>query len=182
MSKLDLVPIKVVLGLRPNGHLDWPAFNRLPANVRGDIEWSKFVDIQGIGWHYDQVESIGKGASVDTPCTLVPKAFADAAVAMFPEVVFILTEREWEIFYDDRARVEEPEEFLDTEVLQGILARVQLEEKNIAPPPSQSILDRRVECLDPNNIHTRGIRKNEEKTWKLLKQNRNYTIHSDHVG
>lgn len=185
MPKENMVPIKVILHpvFRNNRlEVNYPDFNRIDSSIRKDMPWSHYIDKIGIGWHYDKVENIGLGNDTGACCTLVEKDFADAAVNLFPDVVQIMSESEWESFYDARSHVRDPEEFLDTETLQGILARIELEEKQAAPPPSQSILDRRAKALDPSDTTTPGIRKNENKTWQGLKGRVKITIHPDHAA
>ena len=179
MPKENLVPIKLLLFRQRNGQVDYPEFNRIDSDIRNDMPWSHYIDSFGIGWHYDKIENLGTGHDFGTCCTLVPKDFADAASLLFPDLVSIIDEAEWETFYDERCHAREPEEFLDTEVLQGIVARIDLEDRRAAPPPSQSIVNRRAEALDPNDTATMGIRKNENKTWALFKAKTNLTIHSD---
>ncbi|MEX0701188.1 MAG: hypothetical protein WD069_03755 [Planctomycetales bacterium] len=176
--RANLLPIRVLLRQRANGHLDWPDFNRLPPEVRQGLEWSRFIDRHGIGWHYDHVENIGKGTGHDTACTLVPAEFAEAAAATFPERVTLLDEAEFERFYDERAHAHEETEMLDKDVLQAILARVQLEEKGIAPPPSAEILALRQKALDPNDPR-RGIRKNPRRRWADAKAMLGVSVRAD---
>jgi len=187
----ELVPIKVKIVRAPDGSHGYPQFNRLPAEVRGHLDWSKFFDSHGIGWHYDKLSGFGevddgtvpaghRHRNDDPDCwygaTCVPEAFAVAAQAEFPSEVEILTEAEFESFYDDRAHVNEDDESLDTDVLQGILARVQLEEKGIAPAPSAEILAKRARCLDPSDQGARGIRKNVGRKWADFKKRRGVKI------
>ncbi len=164
--KSDLVPIQVKLYRRDNGEADWPNFNEIESSLRDDKPWSKFIDASGIGWLYDKVSNLGTGADYGTACTLIPEDFADAAVALFPLTVTILSEADFEIFHDERAMVRSPIEHLDTDVLQGIAARKQLEDLNVAPAPSVAIVAARAKCLDPDDQDHRGIRKNLKKTWK----------------
>lgn len=163
--KTDLVPIQVILKRRANGEADWPNFNAIESSLRDHKPWSKFIDASGIGWLYDKVENLGTGAENGVACTLVPEDFANAAVALFPTIVSILDEADFEVFHDTRAMVRTPIEHLDTDILQGIVARKQLEDLGIAPAPSQEIVEARTKCLDPSEQNHRGIRKNLKKKW-----------------
>jgi len=163
--KTDLVPIKVLLKRRPTGEADWPNFNAIDSSIRDNQPWSKFIDSKGTGWFYDKIENLGTGADHGTACTLVPEDFANAAVVQFPDTVSIIDETEFETFYDQRAMVRMPTEFLDTDVLQGITARKQLEDLEVAPAPSAEIVAARAKCLDPSEQNYRGIRKNLKKKW-----------------
>ena len=199
----DLVPIKVRIVLGPDGSHQFPPFNQVPPEARGHLDWSKFLDAYGLGWHYDRVSGFGESdaGNADVPAghehrnedhgcwygaTCVPKAFADEAVTRWPGEVSKLTEEAWASFYDDRAHASEPEEILDTEVLQGILARVQLEEapssSSPTKTPSTAIKAARAKCLDPDCQTHPGIRKNLGRLWADHKARLGCTIHPDHAS
>ena len=186
----DLVPIKVKIGLKPNGHHLFPDFNSLPSALRGGVDWSYFFDAQGIGWHYDKLSGHGEvdRSIVDGDIhinneigfwfggTCVPSDFADAAVDAFPGIVTILSEADWERFYDDRSHVLEDEETTDLEALQKLQA-VQAVEAALIPPviASASVKARRAEIINPDHPRP-GIRKNHNKTWSLYKARRGVSI------
>jgi len=174
--KTNLVPIQVKLFRRANGEADWPDFNQIDSVLRDNQPWSKFIDSKGIGWLYDKIDNLGTGAEHGTATTLIPEPFADAAAQLFPSVVSIVDEATFEVFYNDRALVRMPTEFLDTEILQGIVARKQLEDLNVAPAPSDEIVDARKKCLDPVEQNHRGIRKNLKKKWKDAKGDYQVTV------
>lgn len=174
--KTDLVPIQVKLYRRPNGEAAWPNFNMIESSLRDDKPWSKFIDSSGIGWLYDKVSNLGTGAEYGTACTLVPEGFADEAVVLFPTLVSILSEADFETFHDTRAMVKSPIEHLDTDILQGIAARKQLEDLSVAPAPSAEIEAARALCLDPDDQNHRGIRKNLKKTWADNKVELNVSV------
>jgi len=179
--KVDLVPIKVILKRRVNGEADWPDLNVIDSTIRQHKPWSKYIDAHGIGWLYDKIDNLGTGADNGTACTLVPEEFANAAVAKYPLLVSILSEADFEIFHDTRAMIRTPTEHLDTDILQGIVARKQLEDLGVAPAPSQEILDARAKCLDPSDRDHRGIRKNLKKKWVDNKQELNVKILSTYA-
>lgn len=176
----ELVPVKIKIRLGADGKHKFPNFNQLPSNLRGGQDWSHFFDSAGLGWHYDKLSGLGElDCGSDPACfhlnndpdvwfgaTCLPEAFVDAAVAKFPGEVVELTEAEWGLFYDNRAHVHEETEVLDTEALQGLKARLDLEADPNAPTkePSASILALRAEMLDPDNTR-RGIRKNPKRRW-----------------
>ena len=164
------------------------------------MDWSKYFDVFGIGWHYDKLSGLGVSdfddpdvdndhphANPDPSCwfgaTCVPADFATKAAEMWPDRVELLDEASWEKFYDDRAHVKEPTEHLDTDVLQGIAARVALEQapNEHAPTtaPSAAILAARAKCLDPACQTHPGIRKNLNRRWADHKAARGITIHPD---
>ncbi len=175
----DLVPIKVQVLRGPSGAV-YPAFNGIASECRGRADWAKFIDRFG-GFVYDDRSGFGvadnENPNPDTQfaCCLVPLPFARAAVAGWTDRVEILTEAAWEAFYNGRSASLAPTEHLDTTVLQGIVARVALEEKGIAPKPSAEISVLRKRCLDPSDPLP-GIRRNRAKTWEALKAAKGYTI------
>ena len=109
-------------------------------------------------------------------CLIVPKDFANEAIKMFPKLVSKMTEADFEYFYDHRLNSGAETEHLNTEKLQGILARVQLEKLGIAKAPSKAILEARSKCLDPDCDTHSGITKNKTKTWKQYKAESRITI------
>lgn len=165
MAKTDLVPIRVQIFLGDDGKMDWPNLNLVSAANRGSQDWSTFVDSHGTGWIYDKVENLGLGDDHDTACTLVPQAFADEAVSHFPTLVSIITEADFETFYNTKALVKQPDEFMDNEELQGLAARVELEAAGVIAAPSAAVLAERAKMVDPNDQTSRGIRKNLDKTY-----------------
>ncbi|MEK0324179.1 MAG: hypothetical protein QQN63_00615 [Nitrosopumilus sp.] len=164
-----LVPICIVLNSReaPDGTMpiQYPNFNQLPMDLRGNMDWSYFIDRKGYGMHYSRHK--GTHNKPATCWTLVPRDFAVAASEAFAEVT-IHTEEEWADFFDNDAKKSDPVHHIDTEVLQGILARVQLEEMGIGPKPSKELLKRRNDCLDPD-CPMPGVNHNHRKTWAQAK-------------
>ncbi|MCK4500154.1 hypothetical protein KAU11_06625 [Candidatus Babeliales bacterium] len=191
----DLVPIKVKIPLKGGSgkdanHHKYPDFNALPAEVREDMNWAHFFDVHGISWHYDKLSGHGEvDQSVvvgdihknNDPAlwyggTCVPGAFADAAVAMFPDEVEILSEADWERFYDDRSHILEDEDLHDLDALQKLQAIEDIERKAVPPiTPSAATKSRRANILNPEHPSF-GIRKNHKKTWALFKARRAVNI------
>lgn len=166
----DLVPIKVIIRkgvVNGQRRAIYPNFNSLPAAVRNNQPWSTFVDSEGIGWHYDKIANIGTGAETGTCCTLVPKAFADAAIAAFPADVSKMTEAEFTTFHDDRAHAHEPEDFEDLDTLQALAAREALGQ--VIPPAEKAA------ALDRDNPR-RGVRRNRRKHFADVKADRGITV------
>lgn len=158
----NLVPIKVKIGLRENGQAQYPDFNLLPSV--GGVDWSKYVDINGLGWHYDKTCG-HREDSVDSPfgmqwgVLIVPREFANEAIARFPEEVTKFTELELEDFYDNKAHAHEPDEHIQDQVL----AVFELIEKN-GGTLTQEQQERRARALDPNDPEP-GVRRNKKKRW-----------------
>lgn len=166
-----LVPLKVKIGLHDRddgnghkaGHAKYPNFNLIASSIRKGMDWSQYIDTFGIGLHYDKTCG-HKEESVDSPqgeqmaCMCVPSDFADAAVAAFPGEVSIIPEAELETFYNDKAHAHEPEELVDSDVLQAIAAK----EAVGAEVPEKT------DALNPLS-DARGIRKNTNKKWADFK-------------
>lgn len=165
-----LVPICILINSKVDERdrtmpMVYPNFNALDAKLRGNMDWSYFIDRLGYGMHYSR----HNGGHKKPHCcwTLVPKDFAKAAAKAFAEVT-LKSEEEWEEFYNNNAKLTDDTEFLDKDKLQGILARVELEKAGVAPPPSKEIQELRRQCLDPN-CDLSGINHNHRKTWAQAK-------------
>ena len=156
----ELTPIKVKIGLRPNGHADYPSFNELACVTSSGMDWSKYVDIQGLGWQYDKASG-HKEETIDSPfgqqwgVLVVPDVFAQQAIAQFPELCEELDEVTLEIFWNEKAHAHELDEMVDENVLGQIKAKQDL---GIALTTDQ------IKALDPDDP-TPGIRKNKRKKW-----------------
>ncbi len=172
---MNLVPIKVKIGLRANGHADHPDFNRLASVVSSGLDWSKYVDKEGLGWHYDKISG-HKEETVNSPrgqqfgVLIVPKVFADEAIAEFPTLCTKLDETQLTDFYDNRAHAHEPDELINEGALKvyesiesagGVLTGAQIA--------------KRAKALDPNDAEP-GIKKNTRKKWADYKQTVGVTI------
>jgi len=116
------------------------------------------VDIEGLGWHYDKQ----RGHKVDDPASpfgqqfgilIVPKGMADEAIAAFPGVVIKLTPPQVEVFYNNFAHAHEPEQEIDTDILNVIKVHRDL---GLPDEPWMTA------ALDSTN-RAHGIRKNNRR-------------------
>ncbi len=167
---MELVPLKVKIGLKNNGHHQFPNFNELNPALRDNVDWSVFVDKTG-GWHYDQIcghaeEDVTSPHGNWNGMLLVPADFANAAVAAFPSTCAILTEVEAEKFYNERAHVREPAIKEDVETLQAIVAKTAL-----GVVQDQGDID----ALDPDHPAS-GRRRNKKKTFVGFKTQQGITV------
>lgn len=164
---MQLVPVKIKIGLKPNGSALYPNFNVLPSV---DVDWSYYIDRHGSGWLYDccghKEEEAGSPAGQQWGMILVPQTFADEAVAAFPSDVTKLTEAEAEDFYDNKHARDFEDEDIDLKVVDAIRAKQAL---NLPLTAHQQ------DALDPDS-NTRGIRKNPKKKFSTFKQERGITI------
>jgi hypothetical protein len=171
---MNLVPLKVKITLKDNGQAKYPDFNQLQEVIDSGMDWSIYVDKKGMGWKYDDTA----GHADDTPDSpygqqwgmlIVPKAFADQAVAAFPEVTK-MTDAEAADFYDNKVTPAMNDFIVDEDAL---LYFDQKEKYKLALTPEDEA--KKAKALDPDD-DTRGIRKNKEKKWADYKQLKNITI------
>ncbi len=170
MATRDLVALKVIIKSDPlTGHALYPNFNLVTSATRNGLDWSKYIDIQGGGWHYDKTCG-HKEESAESPhgeqigCLCVPVAFATEALALFPNEVSKITTLEFEAFHDNKAHAHEDAEKVDTDTLNGLNARRQL---MVVRNQDVTTLDAQIDAaLDPLNQTEMGVRKNDTKMWK----------------
>jgi len=156
----DLTPIKVKIGLKGDGSAKYPDFNSLPVVKNSGADWSKYIDIHGTGWHYDK--QCGHDQEDDTSTfgeqwgmILIPGIFAKQAIATFPSEVEVITEEACGVFFEERAHAHEPDEIVDSTVMENIKTRREL---GLSP------LTNEAKIIDPEDA-TPGIRKNKNKRW-----------------
>ena len=172
---MNLVPLKVKIGLKGNRQHKYPPFNELDATVRDNMDWSHFVDKFG-GWHYDQLcGHSDHEPENDSPrdtwigMLLVPEDFANASVEKWPDQCEIISEVNAEHLYNDRCHVTDPEIKEDSDALQAIATKRSL---NIDED------DNDLNALDPDHP-SRGRRRNKRKTWIGFKQAEGIEISND---
>ena len=166
----ELVPIKISIGLKSTGaaagqHL-YPDFGALEVVRASGLNWSRYIDVYGTGWHYcrksghsDDDPGIASPAGHQHGMLLVPKEFADQAASAFAEVEK-MTEVEAKSFYETRCMIGAVETFENADVLMAMAAKRQL-------GVEETDQDRR--ALDPDDP-TPGIVKNERATWTGFKK------------
>lgn len=170
---MELVPIKVKIGLRPNGHADHPDWTKLPL-ARDSIPAAHMFH----GWQYDKTSghaesSAGSPVGMQWGAVLVTSQFASEALVTFPDIVTVMTEAEFETFWNDKARAHMPAERVDVEVLQGLKAERDL---LVDLGRSTTAIDIRIsKALDPDNPEP-GKRRDHLKTWQLAKSRLDVTV------
>ena len=174
----DLVPLKVKIGLKENGHAKYPSFNSIPDEARGNMDWAHYIDRYGSRWHYDK--QCGHAECEDgSPCGVqwgvlaVPVAFATEALKLFGPagqmesgIVEEISEADFEAFFNERAHAHEPAEVINTKIVQDLAAK-----KTLGLPLTQAEND----ALDPTKPQP-GITPNADKTWAGFKGKRGLTI------
>ncbi len=119
---MHLVPLKVKIGLRANGHADHPDWHTLPLAQDSDP-----ASHMKHGWKYDKTSGHAEH-SADSPVgmqwglVLVSEQFAAQALVTFSEICSVMTEVEAKAFWDEKAHAHVPEEKIDTDALQGLKA------------------------------------------------------------
>lgn len=167
----ELVAIKVKIGLKPNGHADYPNFNILQSVIDSGMDWSKYIDVFGTGWHYDTKfghvdDDVSSPIGFQWGVLLVPKIFAQQALAAFPTVITELSESQLETFYDNNIAYRLPSEQFDNDILAGIKIK---QDMGIALTQDQT------DALDPTKPNP-GIVTNPDKTWATFKAKKALTI------
>lgn len=168
-----MIPIRIKITRGLNGHNAYPPFNQLPGPVRGMQDWSTFFDQSGIGMHYSS-SGFGEGEDPTTQyCgTLVPVEFAEAAADAFPALVEILTEAEWQSFWEGDCYTNQPDQEYAVEILQALAA------KQALGIPLTSEDQRR---LDPADSMP-GITTNTRKFWATEKARRRIAVNAGEVA
>mgnify|MGYP001619546001 FL=1 len=175
----SIVPIKVKIGLRPNGHADHPAWEQLPMVAAGltagytreqvDAEVRKHV----VGsWHYDKqsghaVETVDSPRGMQWGMLLVSRAFADAAVATFPALVTVMSRAECQAFWDTKAYAHMADVDFNVETLQVLKVHRDLlkDLKKADNAPEVIAVDAKIaEALDPLDPYP-GVKKNLLRRW-----------------
>ncbi len=158
---MQLVPIKVKIGLRSNNHADHPDWYQLPLAAIAEPATHMFY-----GWKYDKTSG-HQESSPDSPIGMqwgmvfVTPQFAKEAMSVFPDLVTEMTEAEAEDFWNTKAYVDVPENKTDTNLLQALQVEADLR-KAVGMELGIALSVKIQNALDP--IHSEpGIRKNKEK-------------------
>ena len=160
---MELVPIKVKIGLRANGYADHPQWTLLPM-ISKEEDAKQYMPH---GWMYDKscghTESRNELNDWDSTigmqwgCLLVTNKFADEAIATFPTLITKLTEAEFESFYNTKCMAHTTENRYDTQVLDGL--KLEYDLKMINEENVTEIKQQIAKAVDPND-NTPGIIKN----------------------
>lgn len=176
---MELVPIKVKIGLRANGHADHPQWTLLPmiANEQQEKQYMPH------GWMYDKnsghTEARKDGDQWDSSvgmqwgCLLVTQQFADEAVATFPTLVTEITEAEFEDFYNNKVVGHMAENNYNSDILSGL--KLEYDLKVINGENVAEVKGRIAKAIDPNDSAA-GITKNDNKLWSNRKSKLDVTI------
>ncbi|HDZ77135.1 MAG TPA: hypothetical protein ENH41_03530 [Candidatus Omnitrophica bacterium] len=163
----NLVPIKVKIGLRANGHADHPDWHRLPLAAASDPASHMFF-----GWKYDKTcghkeEGIDSPYGMQWGMLFVTKQFAIEAKQVFPALVTELTEAEADAFWNDKAYAHMPENKVDNDQLQALKNELILRKE--AGLSTVDLIVKIKKALDVDDTFP-GLQKNHMKTFALAKQ------------
>lgn len=184
----DYRALKVKIGRKPNGQALYPDFNTLAAVSAAGVDWSVYVDTNGIGWFYDAKYGHGEEGP-DSPTgeqwgvLIVAQTFADQAVIAFPLTCSTLTEQEAQEFVEDRATSKLPDEEVDNQTLSDMGLQIDLIERldksgkaSVANKSRLAALRTRLDkALDPDDDEP-GVRRSQTKTWTALKATKTINI------
>jgi len=170
----QVIALKVKIGLRPNGYADYPDWGGvLPLAQTGNTKAEKeqiAASHMIVSWHYDKTSG-HQESSLDSPygtqwgMILVTEQFAAEAEAAFPTLVFRMTETEAQDFWDNKAWGHVPENRLDRDELQALLAQRDLMTKVNRPAAEIANLDTIInQALNPDHPRI-GVRKEKLKKW-----------------
>jgi hypothetical protein len=159
MRNLAAIKVKILKNQETNQH-QYPDFSQLEVIKNSGTDWQRYIDIFGLGWHYDKVcghyeDEQDSPYGMQWGVLIVPKEFAVQAVAEFPALVFNMTEDDLKTFYNERAHAQEPDELVSIEVLDAIKTKQDL---GLVLTAQQN------KALDPGD-DTPGIRKNKRRYW-----------------
>lgn len=163
---ITIVPIKVKIGQRANGHADHPAWENLPLAATATPE-ETIKSHMHCTWRYDktcghQEESVDSPYGMQWGMLCVTPQFANEAVAAFPGIVSVMTEAEASDFWDNKACSHIPENQVDEKTLNALNIEYQLREKL---GQSLTALSAKItNALDPLDNEP-GLKKNKIKKW-----------------
>jgi hypothetical protein len=164
---MELTPIRVEIGLNGDGTHKYPPFNEIAAELRDNMDWSRFIDAYG-GWQYDKCcGHCDDGCDENDPvCNspngcwlgilLVPSDFAEAATGL-PGVTELSYE-DAKRFYETRVTKHQSATLVDIEAMNAIKAR-----RDAGVPDDDDVTS----ALDIND-DTPGMRLNPVKTFDGL--------------
>lgn len=172
------VPIKVKIGLKPNGKgamwHDYPNWALLPMVQAGTTPESQQI----VKWKYDKTSG-HEDDTVDSPAgqqwgmMIVTEQFANEAIVMYPATVSKMTEVEAQAFWDNKAHAHIPEDRIDKAILENLNTELTLRK---ALAQDTTVLEGRIaKALDRNDTEP-GVRKDKIKKFADAKTSLGFTI------
>ena len=186
---VELVALKVRIGLHGHGHAKYPDFGSLPIVKESGVDWSHWIDSNGSGWHYSKCGH--KEHEDDSPVgeqwgmLLVPAEFAEQAVIMDPDCCSIMSDAEAGEFYEGKCCRDMPDVHHDAETLNAISAEINLltllrettegEDQKKHAVLLEAAIERAKKAVDPDHDHV-GVRLNKDKCWHSHKAKRWHVV------
>ncbi len=162
MRILVPIKIKVVKGDETKGE---SPMAHPPFRYQG-VDIYNLIDRVGIGQHYEKNAGFSFGEDEQWTMTALPKDIAEAFIIVHPTRVFKMSNSEAQDFYENKAHIDEQDELIDVEIVQGIKLKQDL---------GLVLTVKQLKALDPNDS-TPGIRKNLNKKWANFKVERKFTV------
>lgn len=164
------VPIKVKIGLKPNGHADYPDWTTLPLEAQ---DGEPHQNHQFVKWYYDKTSGHEDDNGTDSPqgmqwgMMIVSDRFASEAVARWPKRVFIMDEAEAQVFWETRCTAHRPRHRVDGNEIVALEAQRKL---MLARGDDITALDAEITKALDGNDPRKGVIKVQEKTWEGAKE------------
>ena len=170
------VAIKVKIGLRENGHADYPNWGLLPMVKAGTTPESQQI----VKWRYDRCghceEHIDSPAGMQWGMMIVTEQYANEAVAMFPDTVSIMSEADAKAFWEDKAYKRVSKDKINNRALEDFNTELSL--RKALGQNTTALEVRIVKALDRNDDSEQGVHKNKEKDFNDAKLYLGFTIKS----
>ena len=176
-----VVPLLVVIGIRvgPGGrreadHPNWALVLLPPPADRLSGDGTQREDFTLGSWHYDKCcghDTVPPDSPLNTQrgVRLVTPEFAANALVVFPATMSILTEAQWEAFYDNHVRGHMPENRVNIEALNALKVELDLRTALASPAPVLAALRAKIaKALDPDDAEP-GIRADPLRRWASFK-------------
>lgn len=164
---MDLVALKVKIGLRSNGHADHPDWYKLPlASSENPNNYIKH------GWFYDKTSG-HREKTPESPIgmqwgvILVTPKFAAEALKTFPDTITSLSENELKHFWEQNVFVYVSEFKRNTEALTGLKREYELRE--LIGENTDDIKRQIGQALNPSDNEP-GIQHHPKKKWARAKE------------
>lgn len=172
---IQCTPIRVRIGLKPNGHALYPDWNKLPL-----ARLERPEDHQIVKWIYDKQsghndESAGSPRGTQLGVMLVTPQYAAEAVETFPGVVQIIDEPTLEAFWNTRAFAHLSDVSHQSGVLEDLKAEYELRKifqiEGVGESGDQDVsgvLQQMLRALNKDDPEP-GIRRNAKRRWVKFK-------------
>jgi len=181
MAKQELVPIKVKIGLKDNGHADYPNWGLLPLAASGMGDQGRrdvAAKSMSSSWKYDNryghtEEGPDSPVGMQWGMLFVTKQFAKEALAMWPDLITEMTEAEAETFWNERYAVDMPDMKADEKTL--VTLKNELILRKEAGLDTTDVINRIKKAVDPDD-YALGVRRHKLKKFTKAKDTLNVKL------